>query len=141
MALEVSGLHRDDAVVGSVALIEAIMGKAFPIVKNGFGFFPWNTLFNCAFNKFLVVLGNLLFFFLGNRRAQVVRFGGGIASQLYRGLHNLFLVNRVSVSIFEDRDQLLVGIPDLFLAVHALDVFWDAFHRTGAEKRDHGNYM
>ena len=43
MALEIAGLYSDDAIIGGMALVEAVAGKLFPVVKDGVGGFLFNA--------------------------------------------------------------------------------------------------
>ncbi len=139
MALEVGSLDGDDAIIGGMALVEAIAGELFPIFKDGAGGFLFNAALDRPAHKLLLVLVQLVLDLLGDGLAQVVRFGGGIASQLHSGEHELFLVHREAVGLLEERLEQRVAVLDGFLAVHTADIGGDKLHGTRAEERYHGD--
>ena len=141
MAFQVAGLHGDDAVIGGVALVEAVAGELLPVVEDLAGGLLGDAALHCPMHELLLVLEQLVLDLLGDGFAQVVRLGRGIARQLHRRRHQLFLVHREAVGLLEDRLQQGVLILDRLLAVHAADVSRDEFHRARAEQRHHGDHV
>ena len=139
MALQVAGLDGDHAVIGGMALVKAILGEFFPIGEDAFGFFRRNAALAGAFDKLVAVLDQFIFLLLRDDLAQFVGFGQGVAAQVDRRAHDLFLVDGDAVGFFKNRLEAGVRIRDRLDAVHAVDVAGDELQRAGAVERHHSD--
>ncbi len=136
---EVAGFHGNDAVVDRVAFVKAVMGKSFPLGKDGFSNFRADAALNSPIHKFFVVFLDFFFFLFRDRRAEVIRFTRRVSRQCHRSLHDLLLVNGQAEGILEDGFQTFVQVCDRRFAMHAVDINRNVLHWTRTEQRHHGD--
>ena len=71
--LQVGGLTADHAVIGGVALVEAVARELLPVGEDRVGGFFAMPFCDAPFDEFRAVFVDLLAFLLGDGLAQVVR--------------------------------------------------------------------
>src|SRR3989337_3764916 len=103
MGLQIGRFDIKHGVVGGVALVEAVAGEGFPIVEDGVGIGLGDALGPGPLDELVAFLVQGVGLFLGDRLAQVVGIGGGVAGHLHGGVHDLLLAHRDPVGFLPNR--------------------------------------
>ena len=85
----------------------------------------------------MTMLLDLLCLLFRDRLAQRIRFRRCITREFNGRSHQLFLIDRDSIGILEDRLQLGMAIFHFRFSAHTCDVIGDECHRPRAIQRDH----
>ena len=139
MHFEVRCLYRDHAVICCVPFGESVAGESLPIVEDLVSNILRDVVLFSTRDEFLPVLQQYIRLLLGYTLSQCVRLRRGVPRQVHSSVHDLFLVHGDAVRLLKDGFQHFVTICDRLIPVHAFDIAGNKLHRSGSEKRHHGN--
>ena len=139
VGLEVGRLVADQRIGGGVALVEAVACELVDLVEDRRSLVLLDAVLLCALDEARALRVHLRLDLLAHGAAQQVGAAERIAAQHLRDLHDLLLVDHDTVGFLQDSFQQGMKVVWFFLAVLALDVARNVFHRTGPIERHHGD--
>ena len=150
MRFEIARLIRDIGVAHGVRFVERVFGKRFPVRPNffdelfgarlvAFERLHETRIFETTAMKFFLQLRHRVQLLFPHRFAKHVGLAARELPELAGKQHDLFLINRDPVSVFEIALHQRMVIHDRFLAVFAANKLRNVFHRTRTIQRIHGD--
>ncbi len=128
VGLEVGGAVGDDAVGGSMGLVEAVSGEGDQDLEDAVGVGGLESVRHRALDEFDLLLDHDLVLLLPHRAPQEVGLSQAVAADSLGDLHDLLLVHDDPVGLLEDRLEAGVGIGDRRLARLGVDELRNVVH-------------
>ena len=139
IGFEVSRLVSNPGVAGSVALVESVRGEGAPVIPNLFKHLGVVAIGRAALDELGIHVVQLLNKFLTHGLSQGIAFASGKVGYLARQQHDLLLIHRNAISVFQVFLHARQVVGNGLFAVFARNELRDVLHGAGAVEGVHGD--